>query len=485
MLFPRLLLLVLLPSSTLSLPSSSSDHQIVLGPITDTHILQDLTATLDTFQSNFFDLSTGTYPTGIDWTSAVLSTILSGTTRSLLSRSPELAEKYFSHLIAFFYGQDVESLKTQAYDDILWVVLNWLEAVNVIDSSPRSETIAEWRAPWSDRARAFYELAERGWDVKLCGGGMVWSPYLEPYKNAITNELFVAASASMFLHHPVPGGGRNGSYLENAESAWRWLEGAGMRNEAGLWTDGFHVGGLNQGGTVCNQRDEMVYTYNQGVLLTGLRGLAEATGNGRYLSEGWKLVSDVMGSEGAVGEIVRNGILTENCDVSGSCSQNAQMFKGIFFHHLTHFCKPLHTPTSESAPKYLHDLPPLPEAIIVQHAANCTQFSAFVRNNANAALSTRNDAGVMGSWWGVPANVAIEEIKEMKISAEAVDYRNVFLPGEESRWGPPPPETCAHEAADVGLVSGDLNDRGRGRTVESHAGGLAAVRAAWVLGVGA
>ena len=31
---------------------------------------------------------------------------------------------------------------------------------------------------------------------------MSWNPYLEPYKNAITNELFISASIGMYLYFP-------------------------------------------------------------------------------------------------------------------------------------------------------------------------------------------------------------------------------------------------------------------------------------------
>jgi hypothetical protein len=33
--------------------------------------------------------------------------------------------------------------------------------------------------------------------------------------------------------------------------------------------------------------------------------------------------------------------LQDICDVDGTCSQDAQTFKGIFFHQLTLFCNPL------------------------------------------------------------------------------------------------------------------------------------------------
>jgi len=152
---------------------------------------------------------------------------------------------------------------------------------------------------------------------KLAADSAQW---LEPYKNAITNQLYISASISMFLHHPYPA--RNQTYLWNAIRAHEWLTSSNMTNAGGLYTDGFHVSNLRAGGKQCDKRDEMVYTYNQGVLLSALRGLAEATDDEKYILEGLELVDSVLKSEGSVGELVFDGVLTEKCDPGGYCSQN-------------------------------------------------------------------------------------------------------------------------------------------------------------------
>lgn len=296
------------------------------------------------------------------------------------------------------------------------------------------------------RAKEFYTIAENGWDDALCGGGMIWSPWLEPYKNAITNELYISASVGMYLYHPD----RNASHLASALKAYAWLKRSGMQNVQGLYTDGFHISRLNEppeaGEKVCDKRDEMVYTYNQGVLLSGLRGLAEATGERVYLEEGFELVGAVVTSEGRVGEIVRDGVLTEKCDPRSGCSQNGQTFKGIWMHHLTLFCVPLSVEFAAEVRGW--------------HERSCAAYGGFVKRNAEAAWATRNKEGVVGGWWGAPGKGEVGgDVFETRMDPGAVDYLN---PGGEG-------------AAKVG---GDLNDRGRGRTVETHSGGLAALRAA-------
>lgn len=412
--------------------------------------LDNVATALATLQDRFFSPATGTYPTGIDWTRAVVGTLLAASTASLSASVPHraLSDHYLSQLIAAFYGQNDASLKQQAFDDILWVVLQWLEAVKTLDTRialfPDSAwTGAEWRAPFAQRALEFYTLAETGWDTLLCGGGMVWSPWLEPYKNAVTNELFVAASIAMYQHHPS----HNMTHLANAHAGHRWLTASAMQNTHGLYTDGFHVSRLRAppeaGEKRCDVRNEMVYTYNQGVLLSGLRGLAEATGERAYLEEGFALVDAVRSSEGAVGEVVRAGVLTEKCDPAARCSQNGQTFKAVWMHHFTRFCEPL----SVSA------------AGAEWHAHECGEYRAWLRGNAEAAWATRDVAGVVGSWWGAAGQAPRETVMDVG----AVDYRNEG--GVEYKT-----------SGDKG-TKGDLNDRGRGRTVESHLGGLAALRA--------
>ncbi len=138
-----------------------------------------------------------------------------------------------------------------------------------------------------------------------------------------------------------------------------------MLNSQGLYIDGFHISGTKNGtrpSTKCDVRNEMVYTYNQGVILTGQIGLWKATGHDGFLRDGHRLIQSVITATGYDLEddrpiddiddlepgqlppwrgLGRAGVLEEQCDVSGTCSQDSQSFKGIFFHHLTAFCAPL------------------------------------------------------------------------------------------------------------------------------------------------
>jgi len=560
--------------------------------------LEELHYALETMQNNYFQIWLGKWPTSIDWTGAVLGTFVSASLFSL-TRSleyvlpPSISQplwatvegekveneinRYFSQSVAYYFGEDAFAIRLQAYDDMLWVVLGWLEGIKFINlhsqahypsSSSSSTTGAAGIGtgkPWygnqfvpsfAHRANVFYDITTEGWSTRLCGGGMTWNPRLEPYKNAITNQLYISASVGMYLYFP---GDRNGSpylqnreaaplesvvrgektanlrtkphdpyFLDNAVKAYEWLRNSNMTNAQGLYVDGFHIAGWNSNGSIgsgnCDVRNEQVYTYNQGVLLSGLRSLWESTGKIEYLEDGHKLVRATIAATGWRSPtertrwwsgLGRNGILEEICDASGTCSQNGQTFKGIFMHHLTLFCEPLPRRAMVPGLTFAAD-----GATYSLHAQSCREYATWVIWNARAAMGTRDARGRFGMWWGVPSwggdNVT-DIVPEIPEGAE--DYRNRGL-GDEMRWGSgwheglgiTPPMSpvdggwpSMEEMADVEQViqsghadlkkryespvdpdfpareatTADLNDRGRGRTVETQAGGVAVLRAMW------
>jgi len=539
----------------------------------DLEVFDQLLDALEVMQESYFQPWLGTWPTAIDWTAAVIGTHVSGAL-STLSQGLEkfgaagiddykakenLITSYFSQVLSFYFGQDAFSIRNQAYDDILWVVLGWIESINFINLHTKlfygagGETLGPpgrglpdvlgnqtwhgniWKPVFAHRARIFWDLGEKGWDTKLCNGGMNWNPRLTPYKNAITNELFIAASISMYQYFPgddntspfnnpkepgvvdpdIVGPAEPGDekYLEAAKAAYKWILDVGMKNHQGLFADGFHITGwdnVTHPGTRCDARDNMVYTYNQGVILTGNLGLWKATGDERYLFDGHLLVRNVISATGfdldkgdpvddidrlKPGELPpwrglgRAGILEEACDASGTCSQNGQTFKGIFFHHLTAFCAPLDDELREG------------------HSRACSHYLGWIRRNALAALATRDADGKFGEWWtagllNTSTHALRADYLAVPSDAQAVDYRNFGVPNDQT-WRPRRAHSsgpgrdgfgvsdqvpmgqqasAAKSGNSEGVTAGDASDpnnRGRGRTVETQSGGLAVLRALW------
>lgn len=479
-------------------------------------------------QSRFFEVWIGTWPDAIDWTRAVMGTHIAAGAHTF-SRSQEeegggggddfglqdenVVGGYFAHLIAFYFGQDALALRMQAYDDMLWVVLGWLDAVQLAEyhsdkhflsgeGSLRANSTWYGRSfepAFAHRARIFWELASAGWDEELCGGGMIWSPWLTPYKNAITNQLFIAASINMYLYFPGDDNGfpfvgsdqklpkqHDKKFLDAAVKGYDWLIDSNMTDDRGLFFDGFHIRGWskeNSGTRKCDVPDKMVYTYNQGVILSAYRGLWSATGKRKYLSAGHELVRNVIAATGwslEKSEVIsidwsglgRNGILEEACDSGGYCSQDGQTFKGIFFHHLTVLCQPL--PLGSQEPPF-HKADRFTAGL---HLQSCLKYIPWIERNAKAAMGTMNDDGVFGMWWtiGVVADQAATNLPQ--VGAGEVDYRNQGIPNN-TIWRLSRSEAYTdlfiHDKPESTIK--DPNDRGRGRTIETQSGGVAILRA--------
>ncbi|EGC45976.1 glycosyl hydrolase [Histoplasma capsulatum var. duboisii H88] len=567
----------------MTIPLSASKGSKPQKPIHDPNVSDDtlkkLLNALDVMQSSYFETWQGTWPSSIDWTAAVLGTHVSATLSSLsinlhailddhhsaaaggsatlgshhsdVLAYENLINYYFLQLSTFYFGEDAFSLRMQAYDDMLWVVLGWLENIkfqkihsglhyssysNLNDSLRSSWYGTQLRRPAAHRARLFYDLASNGWNTSLCSGGMIWSPYLEPYKNAITNELFISASIGMYLHFPgddidspllsesatgdMISKPHNPTHLNAAVAAYDWLKNSNMTDKNGLYADGFHIQGWrdkrNPGTRKCDVLDTMVYTYNQGVLLSGLRDLWLATGAKFYLEDGHQLVENVIKATGWPNTSIqkwhglgRAGVLEDACDSSGSCSQNGQTFKSIFFHHFTEFCRPLINETEKYFSASTRNQQTA-EQIRSQrqdyewHQEKCSSYYSWVAHNANASYMTKDEKGKFGMWWGRPypysnlhptqtsplpdgavdfmnadpfADVGDEPHRRMLKSADGNIYfggyrKSPFVKNKKieriSRPSPRQQNTAVFQ---------DVNDRGRGRTVETQSGAVAVLRA--------
>lgn len=261
---------------------------------------QDVLATM---QSTYWN---GTYwPTTIQWIGAFLDTVLAASDRSFTNALIEYNGtvpgsnttaatirgeilQYFSDIEAYYGDEDTVQIFGAAYDDAQWVVLEWLEAIKCIKQYDAygSYDLGRKDTPgFAHRAHIFYNIVQDKFDTSSCGGGLTWNPALAPYKNAITNELFVSSSIAMYLYFPgdnntdpYPSPGYTGAsnktlpalppltrhdplLLENAVKGYDWFKTHNFTNAQGLIVDGFHIS-PNQ--TTCDERNEMIYTYNQG-----------------------------------------------------------------------------------------------------------------------------------------------------------------------------------------------------------------------------
>lgn len=547
--------------------------------------LHHLASALKTLQSRFFALWLGVYPTGIDWTSAVTNTHVSASLRSITSSrnysfidisdsstsTNRLSEghvfleneinAYFAQSSAYYYGEDVFGIRLQAHDDMLWVVLGWLESLKFIDlhnslhhspaaASPLaaqipslpphvSTTPTAWYGTqhipaFAHRARIFYALVASHWDDSTCGGGLTWDPRLEVYKNSITNTQFLAASVGMYLYWPgdvidspffattATGEGdeayerRDQRFVDNALKTHDWLHAVNLTDEHGLYIDGFHISDHEHNASEskpaqCDIPNPQLYTYNQGVILSGLRGLYLATLNSThtnttFLVEGHTLIDAVMTATHS-GILGQHGNLAERCDIGmpnpggNGCSQDAQTFKGLFFLHLSAFCAPLlNEPLFREgghgggARRLRKDAR--------WHLRQCRKYTSWVMRNADAALASRDKRGVFGGSWLAGTESASAPSSATTTASTASEGMRRKPSGDDIRNDPSLVDTPRwsgrdHTHNELCQIGPDLlvkahwpmhrrshNDDGdedgdEEHTLETHGSGLAVVRAAY------
>lgn len=162
-----------------------------------------------------------------------------------------------------------------------------------------------------------------------CGGGIWWNKG-RTYKNAITNELYLAVAASLANRMPSSSSGDGDDFLGIAEAQWAWFRASGMIGADGLINDGLTI---HADGTCAND-GKTAWSYNQGVVLGGLVELYRATGKDASLR-----VEAVDIAEAAIGKLSVDGILHESCEDDG-CGPDGSQFKGtccLPFHPVTLF----------------------------------------------------------------------------------------------------------------------------------------------------
>ena len=293
------------------------------------------------------------------------------------------------------------------FDDHQWWGLAWARG------------FAALRDPaYLARSAAIFDfVAQKGWEEALCGGGVTWCPPpTSPYKNAITAELFL--SLAMALHPHAAALNRSASFFSGwASRVHGWLAASGMQNAEGLLNDG-----LNS--ATCENNGQTTWSYNQGVLLSGLYRLSAATGDAAPLAMAVRVANATMAL------LTIDGVLTEPCP-GGSCGQDGQIFKGMFVKHLGY----LLAEDAAAAP------PLLP-------AAFAAQAAAFLAANARALLASDGcaDLGYGFRWAGSACDV-----ESTATDSAALD----LLLGAAAAGAPPPAPPPAWRALGVGNCADD------------------------------
>jgi len=224
------------------------------------------------------------------------------------------------------------------FDDEAWWGIAWLKAYQVTSEKA-----------YLNRSRAvFDDLVNRSWSEASCGGGFCWQASSNPddmnacYKNSITNELSITLAAQLALVYKELGMQEAFKYTSGwADRAITWFINSGLLNKSSLVNDGLDT--FTKHWQVCSNNGQEAYTYNQGVILSGLAYVWQLQKNRTFLELATKIIESVFASH-----LVYKGthILREMDEVpnlplndlySGSPGTDGLQFKSVFIRHLRYF----------------------------------------------------------------------------------------------------------------------------------------------------
>ncbi|HEX3814192.1 MAG TPA: glycoside hydrolase family 76 protein [Mycobacteriales bacterium] len=203
-------------------------------------------------------------------------------------------------------------------DDTGWWALAWIRAYDLTHDKRYLQTAqVDVDYMWS-------------YHDSTCGGGLWWST-AKTYKNAVTNELFIKASAE--LHNRIHG---DTTYLDRSVSNWKWFQASGMINSDHMINDGLD-------NTTCKNNNGTTWSYNQGVILGGLNDLYAATHDHGYLTQA-KALADASTRSTVLNP---KGVLTEPCEAT-DCGGDGPTFKGVYVRNLGELNKTLKSSSYQS-----------------------------------------------------------------------------------------------------------------------------------------
>jgi predicted alpha-1,6-mannanase (GH76 family) len=183
---------------------------------------------------------------------------------------------------------------------------------------------------------------------------------------AVENELYLTAAAKLANRKPDSPSG--GYYFDEAIKAYDWFIGSGLINSQNLINNGLVL-------STCKNDGNTVFTYNQGIILSGLTELSWATGNDSY--------SDLANTLALAGIDLltdANGILHEPCEATG-CDGDEEQFKGVFGRNIQFlYNRATNLPATASA-----------------------KYKSFLQVNANAIWSDDQSNNQLGLVWSGPS----------------------------------------------------------------------------------
>ena len=380
----------------------------------------DVTATR--LVSCFYDDSNGKWKNELAWQS--------GNTLESLANFISIVDSPLKYIFHETFVKTDMYVGGDCFDDWQWWLLAWLQAYSV-DSN----------LDYLHRAAQAYEVVvTKAWNPSICNGGIQWCPK-NAYKNAITNELFLVASMRLHPYATLVGKPAN-YYLDWAIKEWQWFEQSGMINKQFLINDG-----LNS--PSCENNQQTTWTYNQGVILSGLGLLANATGNSSLLAIAQNIADATIQYLTYSGQFLR-----EPCEPN--CDNDQKLFKGIFIRHLSYLLR------------YLTD------------SIHIEKYRKFIEANAQSLWSNNRCVtdGTFGITWNNQTSTQCDANRDTSSTSSAFD---LFISAAQvqsttsTRWILLGQGNCADDNNDSmpNFFSGKVNENVCRQTAEGDQGSAA------------
>ncbi|KAF7882400.1 uncharacterized protein EAF02_005763 [Botrytis sinoallii] len=239
-----------------------------------------------TMMANYY----GKYPTTATWMPDVFATIL--------THAPAYAKGFLNDY----------------YDDELWWVLAWIQVYDATGNVTYLNTAAE-----------IYEDSKSVYGNTPCGG--LWWDKNHAGVNSVENELYLTASAKLANRLPAKKNSQGqGYYYSQALIAYDFLitnTTTSMNPSTHLFNDGISM-------TTCKNNGKIVFTYNQGIILSGLTELTWSTRSHSYTALAVQIANSVIANM-----TTSEGILQEKACEPNACNGDEQQFKGVFTRNLS------------------------------------------------------------------------------------------------------------------------------------------------------
>ncbi|KAH8602379.1 glycoside hydrolase [Bisporella sp. PMI_857] len=212
------------------------------------------------------------------------------------------------------------------YDDELWWVLAWIKVFDVTGEKK-----------YLDKAAEIFEDSKNSFGTSSCGA--LWWDKAHSGTNSVENALYITAAAKLANRRPSTP--HSGYYYNEAIKAYDWFLASGLINSDNLVND--H---LSAAPGCKNDLSTPIFTYNQGIILSGLVELAWSAPNPAKFND----LANTLATAGIKHFSDSNGILHEPCEPN--CSSDLQQFKGVFGRNVLFMVNRMNGITAEQKATY-------------------------------------------------------------------------------------------------------------------------------------